>query len=183
MNSAPASIETPRLALRRPRAADADAIFRRYASDAEVGRYLAWPVHHALEDTHQFVAFSDGEWQRWPAGPYLIHARADGSLLGSTGLAFETPYRASTGYVLARDAWGQGYATEALLAMRQVAADLGVRRLYACCHKDHWPSRRVLEKGGFEFEGILRRHTGFPNLGSGEVQDVASYAWVGDAES
>src|SRR5262245_48459712 len=33
-------IESPRLLLRRPRADDADAIFRRYAADAEVTRYL-----------------------------------------------------------------------------------------------------------------------------------------------
>jgi len=35
-----------------------------------------------------------------------------GSLLGSTGLEFETTTRAQTGYVLATDAWGRGYATK-----------------------------------------------------------------------
>jgi len=40
-------------------------------------------------------------------------------------------YRAMTGYVLARDAGGRGYATEALGAMVETARTLGVRRLYA----------------------------------------------------
>ena len=36
-------VETERLVLRRPTAADAPAIFARYASDPEVTRYMAWP--------------------------------------------------------------------------------------------------------------------------------------------
>jgi RimJ/RimL family protein N-acetyltransferase len=101
-------------------------------------------------------------------------------LLGSTGLAFETPIRASTGYVLAKDAWGQGFATEAVIAMRHIAADLGIQRLYAMCHLEHRPSRNVLEKGGFELEGTLKRFFEFPNLDPGVAVDVASYAWIPD---
>ena len=165
------------MVLRKPVSDDAGDIFERYASDAEVTRYLAWPMHASLDDTRAFLEFSDAEWNRWPAGPYLICSLADGRLLGSTGLAFEAPFRATTGYVLARDSWGQGFATEALLAMRQTAMDLGVRRLYAMCYPEHQPSRHVLEKGGFEFEGTLRRFSEFPNLHPGVAEDVVSYAW------
>jgi len=41
----PERIETARLVLRRPTAADAEAIFNRYAGDSDVTRYLAWPRH------------------------------------------------------------------------------------------------------------------------------------------
>ena len=175
---APKTIRTARLLLRKPESEDADDIFERYASDSEVTRFLAWPMHTSIDDTRAFIEFSDAEWDRWPAGPYLICSLADGSLLGSTGLAFEAPIRATTGYVLAKDAWGRGFATEALLAMRQTAANLGVQRLYAMCHPEHRSSRHVLEKGGFEFEGILRRYSEFPNLNPGSAEDVVSYAWI-----
>ena len=46
-------------------------------------------------------------------------------------------YRAMTGYVLARDAGGRGYATEALGAMVETTRTPGVRRLYALCHHEH----------------------------------------------
>ena len=105
-------LETERLVLRRPCADDAAAIFARYAADPEVTRYLSWRRHHSIEDTDIFIAFSDSEWERWGTGPYLTFSRADGMLLGSTGLAFESTTVASTGYVFARDAWGHGYATE-----------------------------------------------------------------------
>jgi ribosomal-protein-alanine N-acetyltransferase len=83
-----------------------------------------------------------------------------------------------TGYVLARDAWGHGYATEALRAVVDVAANTSVRRLYALTHPDHSASWRVLEKCAFEREGLLRGHTEFPNLHPGEPSDVLCYARI-----
>jgi hypothetical protein len=119
-STAPAIIETGRLRLRRPRTGDAETIYSRYASDPDVTRYLAWPRHTSLDDTHEFLAFSDDEWARYPAGPYLIEDPG-GHLLGSTGLTCEPGREAQTGYVLAKDAWGLGYATESLEAMVDLA--------------------------------------------------------------
>lgn len=81
-----------------------------------------------------------------------------------------------TGYVLAKDAWGMGDATEALAAMVGVAKNSGVRRLHALCHHDHRASARVLERCDFAREGVLRAHVEFPDLFPGEPQDVACYA-------
>ena len=178
MTTAPERIETARLVLRRPRREDAEAIFARYASDREVLRYVSWPVHTSIDWTLAFLSFSDEQWARWPAGPYLLFSHAGETLVGGTGLAFDAPERASTGYVLAKDAWGQGYATEALGAMVDLAPTLGVRRLYALCHVDHRPSARVLEKGGFTLEGILRGYCEFPNLEPPDPGDVRCYVRV-----
>jgi RimJ/RimL family protein N-acetyltransferase len=169
-------VVTSRLILRAPRDSDAEAIFRRYSSDPEVLRYVGWPRHTAVDDTRQFLQFSHSEWQRWPVGPLLIEDRVSGQLVGSTGLSFETSYRASTGYVLARDAWGMGFATEALAAVVELARQHRVARLYALCHAEHDPSRRVLDRNGFTFEGMLRKHSVLPNLATPEPQDVCSYS-------
>ena len=171
-----APIETARLLLRRPLESDADAIFGRYAADPEVTKYLGWQQHGSTADTRTFLAWSDDEWQRWPAGPLLALARDGGQLLGCTGLAFETPLRASTGFAFAKDSWGKGYATEALSAMAMLARTLGVRRLQAFCHPEHKASCKVLERCGFEREGLLHRYMAFPNLGGGEPGDVLCYA-------
>lgn len=173
---APERLETARLILRRPVIADARVIFERYATDPEVTRWLGWPRHTEVGQTEAFVAFSDAEWARAPAGPYLILRRADGVLLGGTGFAFETPWRAGTGYVLARDAWGRGYATEATRAICDLAPTLGLQRLQTYCHVDHAASAHVLDKCGFVREGVLRRHTVFPNCGTDDPLDVLSYA-------
>ena len=169
-------IETSRLRLRKPHASDARAIFDRYSSDPRVTRYLGWPTHRTIDDTDAFLAFCNAEWARWPAGPLLIESRTDGTLLGSTGLRLSSPQQAATGYVLARDAWGQGYATEALHAMRDLALRLGVLRLTAVCHPEHRASWRVMEKCGFTREGTLRGHAQFPNYVPGVASDVLCYA-------
>ena len=177
MIKAPERVEIGRLVLQRPRVDDVESIFRRYASDPDVTRYLSWPVHLSIDQTRAFLSFSDDEWRRWPAGPYLAFSREDGTLIGGTGLAFETATRAATGYVLARDAWGRGLATEALNATVDIARGAGIERLYAICHADHRASARVLEKCGFAREGVLRRFLEFPNLRPGP-SDVLKYARV-----
>jgi RimJ/RimL family protein N-acetyltransferase len=80
-----------------------------------------------------------------------------------------------TGYVLAKDAWGQGYATEALAAVIEVARALGVMRLYALCHPAHRASWRVLEKCGFVRNTTRSQQIEFPNLAPGQVQSVLRY--------
>ena len=173
---APERLETARLMLRRPRAADAAVIFDTYAADPEVTRWLSWPTHRSIADTEAFLAFSDQQWAESPGGAYLVERKADGRLLGGAGYAFETPYRAQTGYLLIASAWGQGYATEALQAVTALAPALGIIRLHAMCHAGHAASARVLEKCGYVREGMLRRHSIFPNCGQDGPLDVLCYA-------
>jgi RimJ/RimL family protein N-acetyltransferase len=174
---APERLVTERLTLRRPRSADAAVILQSYAGDPGVTRLLAWPRHRSVEDTLSFLAWSDQAWSSTPAGPYLILDRED-RVLGTTGLDVETPWRAATGYVLRRDAWGRGLATEVATAMARLADDLGLIRLHALCHPDNVASSRVLTKASFLREGVLRRHTRFPNIGRDGPQDVEIWARV-----
>ncbi len=167
-------METERLQFRRPTAADVPAIFERYASDPEVVRYMSFPRHRSLDDTRLFLELSDAQWASWDTGPLLAFSRADGVLLGSAGLHLDTTLGAGTGYLFARDAWGKGYATEALNAMVNLAAQRGLPALSAICHVDHRPSWHVMEKCGFERQRVLPRHMVFPNI-SPEPLDVYLY--------
>jgi [ribosomal protein S5]-alanine N-acetyltransferase len=161
--------------LRRPQVSDEAAIFTRYASDPEATRYMAWPTHTSLDDTHAFLQLSDDAWARWPlAGPYLVFARDGVTLLGSAGIVNDDATRAQIGYILARDSWGRGYATEALLASVEAARMAGVTRLEAGVHVEHQVSARVLEKAGFVREGV--RAVRFPNLPPDVTRDAALYA-------
>lgn len=171
-------IETERLVLRRPRVSDEPAIFSRYASDPEVTRYMSFPTHRSLADTHAFIEFCDGLWARWPqAGPLLVFARDGVTLFGGAGIVNNTATLAQIGYLLARDAWGRGYATEALLASIEAARAAGVRRLEAGVHVEHEPSCHVLEKAGFVRERVRPgRPADFPNLPPAASRDAALYA-------
>ena len=174
---APVRVETTRLIMTVPQPNEAAEIFQRYACDAEVTRYLGWPTHQAVADSEGFINFSTSQWEREGMGPYLIRARDSGVLLGSTGLGLAGTgqaggsHRAMTGYVLARDAWGKGYATEALGAMVNVARGIGIVSLSAVCHPAHQASVHVLEKCEFARDLRWTRQAVFPNLQPGP-QDV-----------
>jgi ribosomal-protein-alanine N-acetyltransferase len=171
----PPQYDTPRLRLVRPRPADADEVFARYASDPVVTRYLGWPRHQTVADTHSYLQWSDDQWTQHPAGPYLIRARADNRLLGSTGFTFDGEGSAMTGYVLASDTWGHGFATEALTGVIELARMIGVHGLYAFCHPDHSASVRVLEKCRFVRDDSAVTTMTFPNLEGAVDTDVLWY--------
>lgn len=163
MPRAPERHETDRLCMRRPTAADAEAIFA-YASDPEVTRYVGWPTHSTLDETRGFLAHSDREWTAGPSGAYLIERRDAPGVIGGTGLHSAGENAAVTGYLLARPHWGRGYATEALRAMVAIGRRLGLDRLEANVHPDHLASVRVLEKAGFQREGLYEGGVLFPQL-------------------
>jgi RimJ/RimL family protein N-acetyltransferase len=137
---------------------------------------MAWPRHRTVDVTRQFLRWSEEQWNAWPAGPYVIVDKASGRIIGGTGLMYDAPGVASVGYVLARDAWGRGYASEALGAMVELARMLRVHRFYALCHLDHRASHKVLETAGFRREPSDGDQLVFPNL-SDEPQAVAVYVW------
>jgi [ribosomal protein S5]-alanine N-acetyltransferase len=108
---------------------------------------------------------------------FLIFSRSSGQLFGSVAGSLEK-HRMQFGYCLARDAWGQGFATEAAGAFVTAALGLaGLCRVQAYCDVENKASARVLEKIGLEREGTLRRYMVLPNLGD-EPRDVHCYAKI-----
>ncbi|MBN2192881.1 MAG: GNAT family N-acetyltransferase [Polyangiaceae bacterium] len=160
------SCATERLLLRRPNPADALAIFDSYAADPEVTRFLIWLRHQRIADTLAFIEFADEVWTSTGIGPLLIVRAADGAVLGSTGIDLDGPGRASIGYVLARAAWGKGYATETLGAVVDLGRRAGLSELHAWVHPENPASIRVLEKCGFARQPGYPRTEVFPNLGT-----------------
>jgi ribosomal-protein-alanine N-acetyltransferase len=156
----PERIESARLLLRKPQLSDADAVYR-WASDPVVTKYMSWRAHKSIDDSVSFLEYSDSEWDRWPAGPYLIEGPS--GLVGSCGFAFRTDSEAEVGYILLHSVWGRGYATEALAAQVEASRVLGSIRLTAAVHPDNRASVGVLEKSGFRPEPgrVVAR---FPNL-------------------
>ena len=172
----PESFTTERLLFRRPTAADAPLMFARYASSPEVTRLLAWPTHRSVEQTRAFVAFSDQTWAQHGFGPWLLWTRDGATLLGSTGLDPGAAGSASTGYLLVKEAWGQGLATEVLKAMVAQARAAGLHRLCACVHTSNAASIRVLEKCGLARTGDCSPTAVFPNLDPLKPEPIFNFA-------
>jgi RimJ/RimL family protein N-acetyltransferase len=168
------TIETARLRLRKPRRADADAIFDAYAQDADVTRYLVWRPHTSIAETRDFIADCLERWGR-SAFPYVMTAREDGALIGMIEVRVAEPL-ASLGYVLAKRCWGRGLMPEAVRAVVSAAfASSEIDRVEAACDVDNLASGRVLEKAGFTRERRAPRYLKHPNI-SDEPRDCFVYA-------
>jgi ribosomal-protein-alanine N-acetyltransferase len=86
----------------------------------------------------------------------------DGTFVGRCGIAvhdIDGRAERELGYILARERWGMGYATEGAAAMRDHALHgSGVRRLIALIAPGNDASVRVAEKLGFTRERDTRFH-------------------------
>jgi RimJ/RimL family protein N-acetyltransferase len=96
--------------------------------------------------------------------PYVI-ADADGTVLGGLTLHHLDPMRdaVEVGYWLFREARGRGVATRSVGALVDHGFDNGLCRVEAHVRVGNRASERVLERLGFEREGVRRkflRHEG-----------------------
>jgi len=144
---------TERLMLREFRLDDEVAVHR-YGSDEEVTRYLTWGPNSPT-DTTAYLKRVARETAREPRTSFtLAVATLDDELIGVANLAITGEASiGELGYVLARDSWGHGYATEVARRLIVFGFDeLRLRRITATCHPDNFASARVLEKAGMHFE-------------------------------
>jgi RimJ/RimL family protein N-acetyltransferase len=156
---------------------DAEAIFKSYATDPQVTRYLSWHPHKSLEDTRDFLARCERARAAGTDFAYMIEDRENGSVLGMVEVRLQE-HAAEYAYVLRRDSWGQGIMPEALSALADNAlSHPSIWRVYALCDVENAASAKVMMKIGMVQEGVRRRHAVYPNL-SPEPRDGLIYAKV-----
>ena len=156
------TIETQRLILRRFRAEDAPAMYRNWASDPEVTKYLRWPAHTSesvsawvIQDWINSCAKPD--FYQWAIvlkenGPEPI-----GSIAGFDGN--DGVGKIEIGYCLGRRWWGKGIMTEAVGAVIWYLFEIvGFNRIQACFDLNNPRSGAVMRKCGMRYEGTLRQY-------------------------
>ena len=166
-------METAGFILRPWRCADG-ADVARCANDPAIARNLrdAFPHPYTPEDGADFV---DSCVAREGEGQLCRAIEVDGRAVGSIGLfrgADVYCKSAELGYWLARDCWGRGIMTRAVIQLcREGFGRWDILRIYAEPFARNAASRRVLEKAGFTLEGVLRQGA----YKWGEVLDTCVY--------
>ncbi|KAI5326572.1 hypothetical protein L3X38_035646 [Prunus dulcis] len=85
-------------------------------------------------------------------------------------------YKADLGHVIAAKYWGQGITTKAVkIAVSQVFHNFPILvRLQAFADVENYASQRVLEKSGFQREGVLRKY----GYLKGNIKDLVVYRFL-----
>ncbi len=150
------ALETERLLLREFTTDDFEAVHA-YGSDPEVVQYVPWGPN-TEPVTRDFLARNIMKAEADPRQDfvYAVVPKDTGRVAGSVGI-YADGHQAMLGYAFGREVWGRGYATEAALAMVEMAFEvLHLRRVWASCDPDNTASARVLQKCGMTLEGRLR---------------------------
>jgi RimJ/RimL family protein N-acetyltransferase len=149
-------LETERLLLRPPRAADIGH-FMPLLGEYEVAKNLSRAPHPYTED--DACAFIVQAATAWASGTEFIFAvlrKAPGAYIGTCGVHPERDWE--FGYWFGKAYWGCGYATEAVGRLLAFAfEELGAERLTAAWYHDNPASGRVLEKLGCVPDGHEER--------------------------
>lgn len=171
-------IETPRLRLRDYVPNDWAAVYV-FASNPEVARFMFWEPR-TESDSREFVARMIAAQHESPRVTWelAVERISDRKVIGSCDLTLEGD-EGDLGYVLAQEAWGQGFATELSKALITVGFDImKLRRIFSTCDRENIGSRRVLEKAGLKFERELIQH----KIAKGRSWDSLEYAIYPDAK-
>lgn len=153
-------IETPRLILRPFVMEDAPAMYRNWASDAEVTKFLTWPAHSS--EAVSAMVLSD--WTEQYADPryyqWAIVLRQTGEPIGSIAAVNleDSVEKAEIGYCIGKQWWHQGIMSEALKAvMGYFFEEVGMNRIEAKHDPKNPHSGGVMKKCGMTFEGTTRQ--------------------------
>jgi RimJ/RimL family protein N-acetyltransferase len=176
----PDAFKTERLTVRCPVLADVPEIHAAVLESLpELTPWMPWAtpdysLEACEENTRQVIAdFVTRRDLR-----YHFHLQDGGALVASSGLHrinWEVP-RFEIGYWVRRGYQGQGYVTEGVAGLLELAfARLGAARVEIRCDDKNARSAAVAERLGFQLEGVLR----FEARGTdGSLRDTRVYSRV-----
>ena len=176
------TLRTPRLTLRQIRTEDAVAVFGLFG-DAEVTRYYDLDTFTEPLQAEELIErfqrrFDHRIGLRWG----LALNETPDNLIGTCGynLWVQPARRGLVGYDLARDHWRRGLMAEALAAVLTFGLTaMGLNRVEALTFPQNTASKSLLDKLGFQAEGLLREY----EFIKGAPQDMAIYSLLAGERS
>jgi RimJ/RimL family protein N-acetyltransferase len=158
------TLDTERLVLRPWQDGDAGHALSAYG-DAEVARWLA-PAMDRVPDlpamqrlVRQWAAEAAG--LAAPAGRWAVELRGGGAVIGgATLLPLPPDDEYEMGWQLRRDAWGNGYATEAGRALARWAFGQGIEQVIALVRPANARAASTVARLGMEWVGETEKYHG-----------------------
>ena len=153
-------IETERLLLRRLVESDAEAMFKNWASDPEVTKFLTWPTHTSVEVTKYVLStwlplYEKNDYYQWTIILKENGEEPIGTIHGQVNNDIES---VMVGYCLGRKWWHQGIMTEAFKALIEFFFEKVDAKRICSYHDPNNPnSGMVMMKCGLNLEGTLRK--------------------------
>ena len=154
------TIETERLLLRQFSVDDAEAMYRNWASDPEVTKFLTWPAHKSVAVSKAILESWVSSYPRDDYYQWAIVLKEHGSdPIGSIAAVSmnDDIDMIHIGYCLGKTWWHQGIMSEALKAVMDFFFDTVEANRIESRHDPNNPhSGLVMKKCGMKYEGTMR---------------------------
>ncbi len=169
-------INTERLTLRRFALGDAEAMFKHWANDPEVTRFLTWKPHGDIGVSKGVVEQWVSEYKTNSVYNWAIELKELKEPIGGISVVNldEANLCCEIGYCISQTYWRKGITAEALKAVIDfLFSEVGMNRIIARHDTNNPNSGRVMQKSGMLYEGTHRQE----NLRDGKTFcDMAVYA-------
>ena len=154
------NIETERLLLRRFTLDDAEGMYRNWASDPEVTKYLTWPAHDSVGITREVLkdwvsSYSQDDYYQWA----IVLKEHGSDPIGGISVVKKNDDidMVHIGYCIGKNWWHRGIMTEALSAVIDFFFDkAGANRIESRHDPNNPHSGMVMKKCGMKYDGTLR---------------------------
>lgn len=153
-------LETERLILRRYVTEDAAAMYKNWASDKEVTKFLMWPPHASREVSQSVTdswikEYSDEKFYHWAI---VLKENGDEPIGDISVVDMNEKISAvHIGYCIGKPWWHKGITSEALKAVMDFLFDeAGANRIESRHDPRNPNSGKVMKKCGMKYEGTLR---------------------------
>lgn len=153
------TIETSRLILRRAVREDAEPMFRNWASDSDVTKFLTWPAYETVETAYPILDMWISEYEKPNYYQWMIELKELGEPIGSISAVRQNDRveEAEIGYCIGSQWWHKGIMTEALSAVIEyLFTEVGMNRVAARHDPNNPHSGGVMRKCGMKYEGTTR---------------------------
>ena len=153
------TITTDRLILRKFEYSDDDSMLRNWIADEKIQSMYSEPVYSTKEEVKELLDKYIGSYERPDYYRWAVIEKASGECIGQIAyfLVDSKNHFAEIEYCIGAEFQCRGYATEATKAVIAFGFDrINLHKVQICTKTINKPSRRVIEKCGFTYEGTLR---------------------------
>ena len=158
-NIGTSTIETERLVLRRFKYSDDDTMLKNWIADEKIQSLYSEPVYTTKKEVKELLDkyiryYEKDDYYRW-----AIIEKSSNECIGQIAyfLVDSKNHFAEIEYCVGIDFQCRGYATEATKAVIAYGFDkINLHKVQICTKAINKPSKRVIEKCGFIYEGTLR---------------------------
>jgi RimJ/RimL family protein N-acetyltransferase len=151
-------LDGERIRLRKLKFSDANDVYKNVRDKEIVKWTLMIPHPYPKDGARKFIRRTHYSIKKRRAYAFGIEFKGTGNIIGVISIHVNWKDKnGEIGYWLGKKYWNQGLMTEAVQLIKRFGFDqLSLNRIYARLFEENIGSNKLLEKCGFQFEGMLR---------------------------